>query len=161
MKKKYGLVCIGSGGRMHHQVEEVSLFLDCYHHASIEEARELYMTIVDRLIEIINNHERIRPYLKQYPFPPQGADIYLSFQRKDGSYYLDGSVASVSQGRGQLLCFGTAEKQKILHPAILDVDGSIMRQEYESEDVMLVDLLDEPYADAERIVHAERSTSAR
>ncbi len=161
VKKKYGIVCVGSGGSMPQKVEEITLFFHCYQRTSLEEARILYIKLVDHLLDIVNRHERIRPFLKQYPFPHEGAGIFLSFHKKSGSYHLDGSIAYVCQGRGQLLCFGTAEKQTILSPATLDIDGSIMFPESEYEDIVLVDLLDEPYADAERIVHAERSTSAR
>ncbi len=160
MKKKHGLVCIGSGGRMPHKVEEITLFFDCYQHASIEEARILYVTIVDQLVEMINNHERIRPFLQTYPFPTEGAGICVSFNKKRKGYYLDGSVAFMGQGRGKKLHYSKAEIQQIDCPSIIDgLTKEILKPAHTDEEVVLVDLWEEPYEEAERIVHNAQNQS--
>lgn len=97
MKKEFNLICIGDGGSMPRDVETIKVSLVAYRRASIEEARELEVKSTQRLVQLINNHEKIRTYLREYPFTPKRAEVAISFQKKDDSDYTDGSVSYVSQ----------------------------------------------------------------
>jgi hypothetical protein len=77
--KEFKLECEGSGGRMPYDVEEISVMLAASHSATVEEARELEIICTERLAEIVNAHEKIRPFLREYPFPPSRASIAISF----------------------------------------------------------------------------------
>lgn len=82
MEDEYGLVCIGTGGCMLHDVEEISIrFYRARTILSIDEARELQLVAMKRMVELVNQHEKIRPFLREYPFPLTRADIELSFDR--------------------------------------------------------------------------------
>jgi hypothetical protein len=82
IRKEYGLQCGASGGSMPHDVEEISVSLTAYQHATIEQARELEVKATERFVQIINAHEKIRPFLREVPFPPGRACISIFF---DGS----------------------------------------------------------------------------
>jgi hypothetical protein len=81
MKDEYDLICIGTGGRMPHDVEEIGMLFDCHRSVAIDEARELELIIMRRMVELVNQHEKIRPFLREFPFPLSRADIQLSFPR--------------------------------------------------------------------------------
>lgn len=83
MYKEYGFECGASGGSMPYDIEKISVKLIAYQSATtIERARELEITLTNRFAEIINAHEKIRPFLREYPFPPSRADVAISFREK-------------------------------------------------------------------------------
>jgi hypothetical protein len=152
MRKEYGLVCIGSGGRMPNDVEQINVYFHIYRHCTIEEARELFVNVTEKFIEKINSHEKIRPFLKEYPITNQNADhifswcraqVCISFQRNNESHYLDGSVAFISQGKGGKIYYSKAE----LH----EVEYNQPRNRIVQEE-RLVTFFEEAYEDAQRLV---------
>jgi hypothetical protein len=97
MEKTYGLVCYGHGGKMPHDVEEIKVTFNCYQHVSIEQARRLEVKATERFLEIINSNEKIRPFLREFPFKPNRGKVSISFRTADNLRYTDGSVAYVTQ----------------------------------------------------------------
>lgn len=96
-KQDLDLISIGDGGRMPNDIERIDVkFIKCAK-ASINEARELEVKATEKLVQLINAHEKIRPYLREYPFKANRTAVAISFQKKDGSDYTDGSVAYVTQ----------------------------------------------------------------
>ncbi|MBY0528970.1 MAG: hypothetical protein K2P51_02140, partial [Rhabdochlamydiaceae bacterium] len=85
VEKEYKFDCIMSGGSMPHDVAEVLLHFDTYKSPSIEQAREWEVRLTERLVEMINQNEEIRPYLREYPFPASRIDIMLSFNTPKNS----------------------------------------------------------------------------
>lgn len=96
MKKEFGIECIGSGGSMPYDVEEISIKFVAYQRTTIEEARALEVKVTERLVQMINAHEKIRPFLKEPPFPYYRTKVGISFYKRNNIPYLDGSVAYVS-----------------------------------------------------------------
>jgi hypothetical protein len=88
MHKEYGFECGASGGCMPYDVEEISVKLVAYRSATIEQARELEVRATERLAQLINAHEKIRPFLREYPFPSSRARVTISF-RKRGKHLTD------------------------------------------------------------------------
>ncbi len=80
VKKEFNLTLEASGGRMPNNVEAIGFRFGCDKQVTISEARWLLLTLKQRLVEKVNLHEKIRPFLAEYPFPPSGADISISFQ---------------------------------------------------------------------------------
>lgn len=103
IEKEFGLRCIGSGGGMPHDVEEISVKFISYKRASIEQAREIEVKATEKLLKIINEHEKIRPYLREYPFKANRAEVSILFNKLDNTSYTDGSVAYVFQVRNQIV----------------------------------------------------------
>jgi hypothetical protein len=82
--KEYGLRPVGSGARMPFDVEKIDVMLSTSKKMSFDEARTLYVTLRERFTKFINDNEKIRPYLRQYPINFERADISLSFERSYG-----------------------------------------------------------------------------
>ena len=73
MQKEFGLLCIGSGGSMPHDVEEIDVRFAAYRKATIEQARILVVLATQKLLKMINNHKKIRPFLREYPLKTPSA----------------------------------------------------------------------------------------
>lgn len=125
MKKEFGLVCIGSGGSMPHDVEEIDLHFLAYKHVSIEEARVLEVSAIEKLVRIINDHEKLRPFLRESPFPHTRAKVMIAFEDKDGNRFKDNSVTLVYQAKGK-----------------------IFYRTYDAKNNKIVPLYEEPYEEA-------------
>ena len=74
-----GLECRNIGGKMNNGVEEIGAVFYLVHSVSQEQAREIAVYIVETLLEMLNQHENIRPYLNPYPFQPQKLKFELEF----------------------------------------------------------------------------------
>jgi hypothetical protein len=101
MHKKYGLECGASGGAMPYDVEEILVQLVAYRSATIEQARELEVKATERFAQIINAHEKIRPFLREYPFPSSRARVTISF-RKKRKHPTDDDVEFVCHAKNKL-----------------------------------------------------------
>jgi hypothetical protein len=139
MYKKYGLECGASGGEMPYDVEEISVQLVAYHSANIEEARELEVKVAERFVEIINAHEKIRPYLREYPFPSGRARVSIAFEnpKKKKTQSTDNDV------------------ELVLH-----AKNRIFYQAYDPNNPYVgKDIKDEPYDEALKIVQSNATKS--
>ena len=87
--KEFGISASGSGGSMPFDVETVSVQFRVIRRVGVEEARKLIVTLKEKLADKVNRHEKLRPYLREYPFSPLRADIFISFYQKDGGHYRD------------------------------------------------------------------------
>jgi len=135
MERDLDLVCIGGGGSMPRDVQEISVKFIAYQRASINQARELEVEATQRLMELINGHEKIRPYLREYPFKAHRAEVAISFNKPNNSRYTDGSVTHVFQVKNKIFYFRE--------------DG---------HSVMAIDLGEEPYEEAVKIVQAKKDS---
>lgn len=131
MEEQYGLICNGHGGRMPRDVEEISIDFISYHHATVEEARRLEVTVTEKFLNKINNNEKIRPFLREYPFKTNRAEVGISFRKPDNTLYSDGSVGFVYQVNNKI--FYRAESE-----------GS----------PKLIPIMEEPYEEALKIVQS-------
>ena len=128
--KEYAIVAIGSGGSMPFDVETIGVRFVADRRATIEDARRLIIALKEKLASAVNQNEKLRPYLREYPFSPLRSDISISFCQKDGKPYLDGGVSFVSVGKGDRIYYHTE-------------NSSTHKDEY---------LLQEPYEEAVKIV---------
>lgn len=135
MKKDFNLLCIGEGGSMPYDVESIEVSFFAYRKATIEEARELIIKANQRLIEIINEHKKIRPFLREYPFTSKRAMLSISFKKKNNMRYTDGSVTLAFH------VYNRAKDRNIIH---------YFKADPKTED--LVDLLVEQYDEALKLV---------
>jgi len=51
---------------------------------------------------MVNAHEKIRPFLRETPFPSYRTSVGISFYQRNHTPYIDGSVAYVSQVNGKI-----------------------------------------------------------
>ncbi len=154
MEEETGLRCGGSGGSMPHDVEKFYVRFVEHRRTTIEEARWLEVKAIQKLLKKINEHEKIRPFLREYPFDDNRVMISLSFYTKQGGDYLDGSVVQVCNAK-KMIFYSRAEKQLIKYRPIYDAEtGGIAKPAHEEEEERLVDLYEEPYEEAVKIVDA-------
>lgn len=102
IKKEFGIECTGSGGSMPHDVQEISMEFVAYQRATVEQARELEVKITEKFVQAINAHEKIRPFLREFPFPSGRTEVGISFFKRNNIPYIDGSVAYVSHIRSKI-----------------------------------------------------------
>ena len=125
-KREFNLYCVGSGGRMPTSVETIALRFYAYKRGTIQEARELMVSLKNKLVQKVNSNKKIQPYLKTSPFSWVEADISISFSKEDNSSYLDGSVAFVCSAREGMIAYNAAEIQKRENLGVIESDGSVM-----------------------------------
>lgn len=114
VRDELGLICIGNGGRMSRDVEVIRLCLQAYQRATVKEARMLQVRCMEKLISIMNTHEKIRPFLRKYPVDLENVDVSIAFCKKNNKRYTDGSVAFIFEAKGKILYFSKDEKSKDL-----------------------------------------------
>ncbi len=134
--KKYGFECGATGGGMPHDVEKISVSLDANQTATVEQARELEINLTERFAQIINAHEKIRPFLREYPFPAGRVSVMISFRvsKKKKESFKDDEVELVFQAKNR-----------------------IFYQAYNYEKPYLgIDIKDEPYEEALKIVQGKQ-----
>ena len=154
MAKKHKLHCYGSGGSMPKDVEEIEVLFISYQKSTIDDTRKVGVAAVQELLQRINAHEKIRPYLREYPFSTDRVGISISFKTKTDTWPLDGSVASVFLAKNKIF-YRSAEIQ-IEEPTPLSYMNE--KNEVVKEFIgggpkeKLVPLMEETYEEALKIV---------
>lgn len=98
------LECEGDGGSLANNVSEISLLMYAKRRATIDEARQLYVRATEKFRTAVNQHQAIRPYLAEYPFPPQRARLVIRFDLGLQDYS-GNSVADVSIGHDGIIYY--------------------------------------------------------
>jgi len=101
IEKEYGFRCCGSGGSMPFDIMSITIKLISHKIVTMDEARELEVNLIEKFLKIINSHEKIRPYLREYPFPASRADIMISFRNKNNRRQPEG-ISLIFQARNQI-----------------------------------------------------------
>ena len=84
---KYGFLNADWGGQTAHGIDKLAFHFVANKKVSQEKARALEIEIINKLLLLVNSNEKLRPYLKEYPFQAHSAEIKLSFQKKDGENF--------------------------------------------------------------------------
>ena len=90
-EKQFNLTFMGTCLGFSYNMAEINFI--AYRKGTLEEARTLEVKMTEALLERVNTHKKIRPLLSEYPFKPANTSISISYQKEDGSNYLDGSIA--------------------------------------------------------------------
>ncbi len=109
-QEEFDLFYIGRGGELAEGVGAVEVKFIAYRRGSLEEARKIQVTLMERLIRALNTHEKIRPFLAEYPFPVHRVSIMLAYRKGDDSCYADGSVVLSFQAKNNLCYFSEDPK---------------------------------------------------
>lgn len=111
--EKEGLKASAFGSSMIDKIKEIILGFDYYEKCSIEKGRYLVITASQLLLKKINENEKIRPYLIEYPFPEKRVFIPIFCFYEDEipeKPFL--SVVSCSNGK---IFYKTGENQEIIY----------------------------------------------
>ena len=152
IEREFDLSCIGDGGSMPYDVQEVQVIFVAHRRGTIEEARRIEVLATEKLLKRINDHKKLRPHLSEYPFPPKRINIGLSFWGNHGEWCTDGSVVHAFSAHGKLF-YSAAEIQTYM--SILSLDGrtgEVLSPSVPETAERLVDLFEESYEDAAKIV---------
>lgn len=110
VKKEFGLDSFGSGGSMPNDIEALHVTFTTSKRVDIEKARELEVRLTEKFLHIINSHEKIRPFLRDYPFPPKRADITILFQDKPTKSQSKINIIRVYQSKNMIFYYIRDEK---------------------------------------------------
>ncbi len=80
-----GLRLIGTGGGMMDDIKMMEMSFQYFHEVTVEEGRQLVVTSVEEYLSAINNDQKIRKYLHEYPFTPKNIEISIWIRNPDGS----------------------------------------------------------------------------
>lgn len=154
MEKKYELHFYGSGGSMPTDVEKIEVLFISHQQSTVDDARKMEVNGIQSLLHRINAHEKLRPYLREYPFKADRVGLSISFRTETDDRPLDGSVASVFFARNKIF-YRSAEIQ-IEEPTPLSYMNE--KNEVVKEFIgggpkeKLVPLMEETYEEALKIV---------
>ena len=100
LEQEKGLILIGTGGRM---MDDIKLMMMGFRYRKIidiNEARNLLVYCVEEYLTAINNNEKIRPYLHDYPFTAKNIQIEIFICNPDGSHVAPNelNVAAANEG---------------------------------------------------------------
>lgn len=91
----------------------------------------MIVDLMEMLAKTINEHEKIRPYLREYPFPSTRSKIWVYFMKDKFDHYHDGSVTQVC----------------------VDLHNTTVFFHYDKNDPSKECEVEEPYSLSEKIVH--------
>lgn len=100
--KNYGVISVGSGGRMMKDVEEIFLAFESYQSADVSKARRLFILLTEGLVDKMNSSSKLRPYLHVYPATYENVDVTLGFSEMDGRSRQQG-ISYVYQSKGKVI----------------------------------------------------------
>jgi hypothetical protein len=84
MKQQYSLKCIGNGGGFMHSVNQIILSYNLNGPKSIEEIRTLLVITTEDLLKAYNEDEKIRPFLKNFPFTVSNISVDIVLVDQNG-----------------------------------------------------------------------------
>jgi hypothetical protein len=79
VRKSDNLEVMGTGGRLMNDVQGITLVYTVNRIAKLQDARNLYVKTTSSLIDLINNDEKIRPYMHEYPFNIDNVEVGIVF----------------------------------------------------------------------------------
>lgn len=96
---EYGVRPYGIGGFMPCDLEEISVSFIQIKKGTINESRDLLVKLTEKLVDMVNNHKKLRPFLRDYPFTSKRADVSLVYYDSRGLRREDGSITDVLVNR--------------------------------------------------------------
>lgn len=95
----------GYGGAMMNDIQEIFLSFLSYEALNVEEARVLYVEMMEEYLRRINCNEKIRPYLHNFPFGIDNIKLTIGFEDRERQIAQDGHVALMFIGKNHELHF--------------------------------------------------------
>ena len=80
MTQEYGVERSGYGGAMREDLKLFNFTFTSYKKMGVDEARILYVSLVEEFLQAANNDESVRPYLHNYPFTRDNLCMMLNFR---------------------------------------------------------------------------------
>jgi len=102
MTSKYKARCFGSGGAMMTDIKVLDLAFYLPKSVSVEDARGIIVDFAELFLSVINQNNKIKPYLANYPFEAKNLALTIAFENEDGTDTYDPNLSSVILTRGKV-----------------------------------------------------------
>jgi hypothetical protein len=102
LKKEHGLLPLGSGAQMMHEVKMLHLAFEYHESISIETGRKFLVDAVREFTTAVNSESKIHRYLSNYPFNANNISIEIYLQKHDGAEFDPTELALVRANQGKL-----------------------------------------------------------
>lgn len=102
LSSKYGLEPIGFGGRIHEDVEKLSLSFYYKESDNIDQYREIIVESCSCFLREINSNEELRPFLHNYPFLPYNIDVCIYIRKEDNNPLSAGQIDCIHAINGKI-----------------------------------------------------------
>jgi len=99
------LMLTSQGGAMMDDVQVISLSFLSFDALDIDQARVLYVDMMEELLHRINSHEKIRSHLHNYPFEESNIELMIGFDDQNRHILGDGHVALMFIGKNNTLLY--------------------------------------------------------
>ncbi|MCH9625436.1 MAG: hypothetical protein S4CHLAM123_06100 [Chlamydiales bacterium] len=99
------LMLTGYGGAMMDDIKNIELCFLSFAALNVDEARVLYVEMMEELLYRINCNEEVRPYLHNFPFEEENLKLRIGFEDCNGRITKDGHVALMSIAKDHILYF--------------------------------------------------------
>ena len=133
LAKERDLFLIGSGGAMMDDIKEINVFYVSFRALNVREARKQYIEVSEEFLKKINQNEKIRPYLHNYPFIFKNLDLKIMFKNKNKSFQDEGDVALIFPARNHNIFYEGYDSEKkdfySLHSETYEEALQIVREE--------------------------------
>ena len=103
--KDYHLILEGHGGAMMIDIQKINAHYLAYERLNVNEARRLFVEVIEGLLCRYNQNMQIRPYLHNYPFTIENLNITIRFEHGKLADMGEEFVALVFVGKNNQLIF--------------------------------------------------------
>lgn len=110
--KELQLTVCGTGGSCPFDIESVSIGFLAKEKGTLNKSRELMIKLREMYLDIINENEKIRPYLRNYPFLVDDIEVSLSFSNPKTSKPSEIEVVHAMVGRSNNVFYYTNDELK-------------------------------------------------
>ncbi len=118
MAIKHGMQIIGSGGAMMQCVEEVDVRYSINRLLNKEEARKIMVDVIDDLSNTLNNDQKIRPNLIEFPFPESRLSVIIFVEHSAQTKLLHSFLDAIHFHHGKI--FYTTSESKYPHKEVME-----------------------------------------
>lgn len=99
ISQSYHADLTGFSGQLHTDVKVISLCLNMKASHDLPEARTIYLDLVQKFVQMVNDCRQIRPFLSEYPLTYKNVSIVLEFTDADGNLISeDGKICLIGYG---------------------------------------------------------------
>lgn len=115
LQKQKRLFVIGSGGAMMGDIQKVNASYLSFERMNLEEARKLYIEVVEGYINQYNKDEPIRPYLHDYPVTIENFQVRIGYENDQRKHMGEGYIAYVFKNKNNVIyCTYDHEKKDFI-----------------------------------------------
>lgn len=103
--RKNKIYLVGKGGAMMNDIQTVNAHYVSLELLTIEQARRLYVDVIEGYLCRYNQNVQIRPYLHDYPFTVENLDVTIRFENGKRAVTDEELVALIYVGKNNQVIF--------------------------------------------------------